>query len=229
MSGLTAKEFAEAFANDVAEHEMTVLRDDGLYRHLRFARSHRNGGWFDLITWPGCLVVKGDMGGHIFSRMLDMFEFFRSSQAINPGYWAEKTPDGRQSVRKYSEDVLRADLEPHLAEYEAEVYPGLLAKYEAARVEYDALPPEAQRLAPFPVKPVSPRWLFDEAAKQGDLSHEDGARQFLRELEHDGVVADTWEWSLAEYTHQFLWCCHAIAWGIHKYDAQQARRESAWA
>ena len=42
-----------AFAEDVAEHELTVRRDDGLYRHLRFQKP---GTWiygFDLITWPG--------------------------------------------------------------------------------------------------------------------------------------------------------------------------------
>ena len=34
----SAEEAAEAFARDTADHQMTVLHDDGLYRHLRFIR-----------------------------------------------------------------------------------------------------------------------------------------------------------------------------------------------
>lgn len=33
-------DIAARFARDTAQHEMTVLHDDGLYRHLRFQRTY---------------------------------------------------------------------------------------------------------------------------------------------------------------------------------------------
>ena len=60
-------EFLEQFKRDVDRHQLQVLRDDGLYRHVRFLRTavdpetgkreKSSFYWFDLITWPGCLAV----------------------------------------------------------------------------------------------------------------------------------------------------------------------------
>jgi len=70
---------AERFKRDTKDHEMTVLHEDGLYRHLRFRKPA--GGyseyWFDLVTWPGVLVIRGDMETFAFSRTEDMLAFFR--------------------------------------------------------------------------------------------------------------------------------------------------------
>ena len=52
----------ERFAKDTATHAMTILRDDGLYRHLRFKRPNTSSYYFDIITWPGYLAITGDMG-----------------------------------------------------------------------------------------------------------------------------------------------------------------------
>src|SRR3954466_1726422 len=73
-------------------HEVTVLHDDGLYRHLRFRSPDHSAYWFDLITVPGCLIFRGDGDSFVFSRTEDMFGFFRSSRegSINPTYWSEK-------------------------------------------------------------------------------------------------------------------------------------------
>ena len=57
------------FLPDVAEHKLTVLHDEGLYRHLRFQKPGTGFYWFDLITWPGNLAFKGDMGGFMFARI----------------------------------------------------------------------------------------------------------------------------------------------------------------
>jgi hypothetical protein len=29
---------------------------------------------------------------------------------------------------------------------------------------------------------------------------------------------DTWEWDLGDWDWQFLWCCHAVQWGIGQHD-----------
>lgn len=87
----------ERFLNEIARHELAVLRDDGLYRHLRCQRPGTYVMGFDIITWPGYLAYTGDMGCYVFSRVQDMFEFFRGDN-INPDYWGEKC----QAVDRHS-------------------------------------------------------------------------------------------------------------------------------
>src|SRR4051812_42454340 len=83
---------------------MTVLHDDGLYRHLRFAPPSRAFYWFDLVTWPGRLAFVWSDTSHIFSRVDDMFTFFRNPQyGINPGYWSEKLVTERDVAQEFSE------------------------------------------------------------------------------------------------------------------------------
>lgn len=226
------KETAERFKRDTAKHAMTVLHDDGLYRHLRFHAPDSSFYWFDIVTWPGTLAFRGDVGaGYIFSRVEDMFTFFRrngNEHGINPGYWAEKLSDGGKSVREHSEDVLKANLDPWLADYEKE-YPDLLADYEMAKARYDAAKP-IQRW-PYgnvkkPSEPKSPVEIRDLIADYEDddrLRFPDGARELLGELEGYGVVSDTWEWNLSDWSWEYLWACHAIVWGIAQYDVANKR------
>ncbi len=98
----------ELFISETGEHEMRVLHDDGLYRHLRFQKPGTGIWHWDLITWPGSLAIRGDIGeGHIFTRVDDMLKFFDHGQAehaINAGYWAEKLDLGRDSVKSFSTD-----------------------------------------------------------------------------------------------------------------------------
>ena len=89
----------EQVLKDLATHEMRVIHDGGIFhRHLRFRRPESSVFWFDIITYPGSLVIDGDMGTYVFRRLDDMFEFFRTESVhikgdglkINPGYWCEK-------------------------------------------------------------------------------------------------------------------------------------------
>ncbi|GAA3751799.1 hypothetical protein [Micromonospora maritima] len=228
------KEIAERFRGDTAEHVMTVLHEDGLYRHLRFRAPERGFNWYDIVTWPGRLTICGDLGeAYTFSRLTDMFQFFRSDKGrINPHYWSEKLADSGRSVREYSEDVLRATLEPWLADY-AEEYDDRLAEYLEAKAAYDALPYLARwphGATKEPVEPKSPaglRELIADYDADGLLSHREGADRLLRDLEEHGVVSDTWEWDLTDYKWEFLWACHAIVAGITAYDATKARTSRA--
>lgn len=225
-------EVADNFQHDVANHEMTVLHSDGLYRHLRFHNPDRFSDWFDLITWPGNLAVKGGHGGFMFARQDDMFGFFRrngNQRGINPGYWAEKMPDCGRAVKEYSEGALRATLEPHLTKWEREQFPPQLAEYEEANARYHALSPEAQRLTRKPVKPRSFRELVAEYDEDDELADEAGARRMLGELETAEVVSDTWEWDLKDWDYHYLWSCHAIVWGIRQYDDSQVLADAAGA
>lgn len=59
----------EQFLVHVREHEIKVIRDDGLHRHLRFKKQNTSNQYFDLITWPGTICIHGDMGTFVFSRV----------------------------------------------------------------------------------------------------------------------------------------------------------------
>lgn len=106
----------ERFPIDIANHRMTVLRDDGLYRHLRFSRPDTGSYSFDVLTWPGYLAFVGDMGDYVFQRTEDMFEFFRHD-TINPGCWSEKIQCGE--YEEYSQEKAREWVRDSLKESSA--------------------------------------------------------------------------------------------------------------
>ncbi len=229
------RDTAAQFAKDTAHHEMTVLHEDGLYRHLRFKRPDRSEYWFELVTWPGALAISGDMGGYTFRRIEDMFAFFRQprSDVINPHYWSEKLDGGRDSAKAYDEDLFKRRVAEELAEAEDDC-PGVTAAWNE-KVDgivpdyYTATEEEARRA----LDDFTFNLLFKASCTCGD-SHEgpEEDRAFTWKILHhsgpghtasirqvDGFrFYDTWDWDLRDYTYQFLWCCHAIVWGIAQYD-----------
>lgn len=236
-SYLTAeeREMVERFPRDIANHQLTVLRDDGLYRHLRCAPPGHSTWWFEIVTWPGSLAIRGDMGGaYLFSRTTDMFEFFRGHRGnltgypINPSYWAEKLPDSGRSVRVYSEGVFRARLDEALTDYD-KAYPDLVVEHERAKAAYDAAPRDERYpwkvngpKEPAELKtPAEVRELVGDHDTDGQLVSEDGAYELLRKLERADVVSDIYEWSMSDWDWPYLWACHGIVWAIRQYD--QAR------
>ena len=198
----TERREREEFERQIATHEMTVIRDDGLHRHLRFKRPDTGMYYFDLLTWPGHLCISGDASDAlVFSRIEDMFKFFASEHGhrINPQYWAEKLliPGRGQAVMSYSEEGYLA----HVREWIAE---------KAEEMEED----EADDAAAF--KAAAREHLLDEEV----IRHEETAREALWSFEHDGLrIYEPWEWSLREYDFRYLWSCHAIVWGIEQYRA----------
>lgn len=84
-------EIDSRFLMDTAFHRLEIIRDDGLYRHLRMQQPGTSNYYYDVITWPGYLTVTGDMGTWTFSRIADMFDFFGAWEGgINTHYWSEK-------------------------------------------------------------------------------------------------------------------------------------------
>ena len=196
-------ESAERFTRDTAHHQMTVLHDDGLYRHLRFRAPEHGAYWFDLITWPYNLVITGDMDAFHFSRAgsdtEDMPTLFRGRR-INPGYWAGKLRAGRADAQEYSEAVFAQTVWTYVREGGQE-YRGLAKAVQAE--------------------------IFDT----GYSLDEQTAREALEDFEHaDADTAkgrefrfhDVWEMSFKDWTAQYLWACHAIVWGIRQYDQARA-------
>lgn len=126
MTELAEYHYPEQYRTLLAEtrhHEMRVLHEDGLYRHLWFGAPGTGIWHFEIITWPGSLAIRGDIGGgHVFSRVDDMLWFFdsrtRGDGEINPHYWSEKLERGRRSVREFSAATFRKWLVDN--EYEAD-------------------------------------------------------------------------------------------------------------
>ncbi|RXS78870.1 hypothetical protein EST92_19755 [Streptomyces sp. TM32] len=188
-------EIAARFARDTAQHQMTVLHDDGLYRHLRFERPNRQYA-FELITWPYNLVVKSGWTFHFdIDATPDMFDLFRNTAfpgEINPGYWSEKVRAGRDEIEAF---------DPELFERQVKRY-----------VVHSIREGEA------------PRGIGAEVTREifewGDIAHEAGARAELEAFSYEGwTFDDTSEWDFRDYTPGFLHSCHAIRAGIDLWSA----------
>lgn len=213
------------FLKDVSEHQMEVIRDDGVYRHVRFKKPGTSCMHFDLITWPGYLCYTGDMGSYVFSRIRDMFEFFRTDRqcqlrdgrtlAINPSYWSEKVEArDRDGVEEFSEDLFRKALKQEFDSH-----------FEGREPDDDAS--EDEKAAFEEKKAEAWEAVEDEILGVDSLEHE-GIGAACR-FEHDGLeFADFWDHRLQDYTYRFMWCCFALAWGIQQYDtAKQSAAEQA--
>lgn len=190
---------ARKFPVDIADHVATVVLNSGAFRHMRCKKpgpqSYHHA--FTITTWPGFLAISGDMGSYVFSRIPDMFEFFRRDDGeINEGYWAEKlfATDKSQGHRQYSPDRFREVIEERLSEW----------------LEHHATAP-ADRV----------RKQVDALVLQCADHREHEAREAADSYKWNGkqVFPDFWEHNLQEYTYQYLWCCHAIVWAIKQWDA----------
>ncbi len=209
-------EIAARFARETAGHKMTVLHEDGLYRHLVFTDPKNSFYWFELITTPGQLVFSGDGESFVFRRLTDMFKFFRSglrrngSIEINPQYWSEKLTSDRDSVMGYQEDLFVKVLweqANYLIECEY-VKPAQVDRFRQA-IKDDIVEGGLHSTADEAYRTVEEFEFYNDASKEFDYRHEADVR-----------FEEAWEWFNAtkDYDWWFLWACHAIVTGIARYD-----------
>lgn len=222
----------DRFLKDAAQHVMTVIRDDGLHRHLRFRKAPPAGSeyWFDLITWPGTLCIDGDMGTYVFRRLEDMFEFFRTDReynekrghklGINLSYWSEKlqAPKPKQA-EEFSSESFRANVKEAFDNWVESNKPYADDDCEDCTKE--------QREAFDAAKAELWEGLWDDVLScmgDGEVRAFDAANEFRWEKDSWHFnMDDCWEWNCKEYTFHFIWCCYAIAWGIKTYDESRAQ------
>lgn len=185
------------FLTGVEKHQLTILRDDGVCRHLIFKRPDHSNYWFELVTWNHKLCISGDMGTWVFSRLPDMFDFFRTEQKdrpspqlrINLSYWAEKCVSAnRDGIKRFSPELFRSVM----WEYTVDNAPSRAAMRE---VEEDVL------------------------SRADDGEHEAINAAVNFESEDGWTLRHAWETDCTDYTYGFTWICYAIAWGIKQYDA----------
>lgn len=200
------RDMAKRFKAETAEHEMTVLHDDGLYRHVKFRGSRNEIYWFELVTAPGSLTFQGDGESFTFRRVRDMFEFFRDSThdgAPNVRYWAEKLTDGRDRVMVYQQEML----EQHV-------------KDAIAGTKLDDLEHEV-------TNEVLDQMLGDETYDRklvDDFAfYVNGSDRYDWDKKPDFTFVGSLEWNCRDYYWWFLWALHGIVWGIAQYDAHKAQ------
>lgn len=190
----------EQFDKDMASWTMEALRDDGLYRHLRFRLAGGGFRWFDIVTWPDKLVITGDCETFAFTRTADMFEFFRQGgQRINPGYWQEKIVDGRDRAEGFDAGRFRDEVR--------------LRRRESVRVwKRDGMEKDDRREA----------WeaIESEVIEMLDDQHEAVAYATVSDFAHywydskhksHTVTIDTDDWPRCKnFDFHYIWCCRAI-------------------
>jgi hypothetical protein len=205
----------ERFLNDAGGHAMTVIRDDGVHRHLRFRKAPPGGSeyWFDLITYPGELVITGDMGTYVFRRLTDMFEFFRTDRecmtrngnklAINPSYWGQKLQAlPVKGFKEFDEDRFNSVILERLVDWMRDKR-GDTSK-EERRDLWDAVHDEVFGLSD------------DSNGSRKQLAAYDFVHTVRKGLRFH--FQDLWESNFERYTFHFIWVCYAIAWGVKTYD-----------
>lgn len=208
----------ERFLKDVRDHQMTVLRDDGVHRHIRFKRPDSGDYYFDLITWPGFLCYTGDMGTYVFSHIEDMFEFFRIDQrdwnynragglSINPGYWSEKL----QAVARHE----------GCDEFDADRFRLVVNEYRTDWMR-------DMRERGFCKDDRRELWEAVESyvlnrADDGEAAAYSAAHEFSYSFGRETFqLEDFYEHRFKRFTFHFVWCCYALAWGVKKYDEERA-------
>ena len=209
----------EQVLKDLARHEMQIIRDDGVHRHICFKRPESGTYWFDLVTYPGTLVIDGDCGTYVFRRLDDMFEFFRTDRRdgklrINPSYWGEKL----QAIGKtggyteFDEDRF------------AEILKGYVINW--ARDNRDDTSKE-QRRELWDAVHEDILYLSDDSdGNRKQCAANDFHHHVSREF-GDFYFRDLWEHDTQRYTYHYIWCCYAIAWGIDAYDTVKAAEQKA--
>ncbi len=224
-----AKFNKEEFLSHVADHEIKVLNSNGVYRHLHFGKPGHVECSFQLTTFPGHLVITGDMGDLVFRRTEDMFKFFRRDElSVNTGYWSEKLQAGEfESFDSESvEKSLKQWLEDKIDSF----------KYECE----DEYSDEFKELKDNDISLKDLDKLFDSLREDleyqientFDLNSKDSARESILDIEVNSNEFDFYfkleDWddvcdiseSGIEYSYKFQWLCYAIVWGIQKFDKE---------
>ena len=203
----------ESFLNDVAEHQLTILKDDGVFRHMVLSQGsfeHR----FEITTWPQHLCISGDMGCYVFSRIQDMFCFFRQSGddwGVNASYWEEKVLAECKTDGTREFDAKEADqrLEQFLQWFVEGLDPTNEEEAEAISSATNAVKEFTQ----------------NRENSEGDVVYR--LNNWDEEDAGGMTLDDFWDGWKDSFTYRFIWCCFAIVFAIRQYDEATQSKEAA--
>lgn len=192
----------ETFLDKVKDHQLTINLDQGLYKDLTIKKPNCIDAHYHITTRPGYLFFTGDMGSFVFSRIDDMFSFFRSEDySINPTYWSEKVQaesvfgDG---VKSYDPEKVRSDLQSELETF--------IDDLDLDDEDYNDKVEEATN-------------AIDEIDCSDVYELVEAIRSWDPDLAGGLDLCDFWENGTDTHTYYYIWCCFAVVHAINLYDA----------
>jgi hypothetical protein len=197
----------ERFLQDVEKHQLTILQDDGVYRHLKLSNPDSSAQHFNITTWPNYLCISGDMGCFVFSRLTDMFNFFRADElGVNARYWRGKLEAPRHddpSVIAFDDTAAENDVKAALNQWVKDTQEDI---DDENREEKEQL-----------IEDVTEK-VKDELLGRDEI----GFYHNMRDWDAEETTFDICE-ALCDHDHKkhkyhFIWCCYAIVWAIQQYD-----------
>lgn len=199
----------EQFLESVKNHELKVNLDQGLYRDLTIKQPGTSDRHFHITTRPGYLMLTGDMGSFVFTRLKDMFNFFRDEDgySIRPSYWEEKLEAvcSRDGAKEFDcekvDEALKQELSTFLEDLDTNDEDDL-EKIEAASEAVENFINFTER----------DEWGYVAAIRDWDASDAGGLD-----------LTDFWEHGTETWTYRYIWCCYAIVHAIKLFDQYKAR------
>jgi hypothetical protein len=185
---------AENAARAFAEHVVTVEHEHGLYRHYRCAKPGTGNYAFHVVTFPGRLIVSGDIGDMAWSRCPDMIEW-AAGAVESIGYFAEKVW-GSIPTEEWCEDTAR--------EVIAEEYKNALEDTQGL---------EADELAEATEKANE---IKDELLRSLDEGEHSFATAYYESDWYGGDFPN-----VRDFTAEYLWCREAVCWFLRWYAANR--------
>ena len=191
------EEAKKAFLERFEKFEMIIEKDDGVFRHLRFRDPKEMHGWFNITTAPDMLVVRGDYGTYVFSRVYDMFNFFRGTGGTDPGYVASKAiaqpVEGARACSVFDQRKLKEQV--------AEAF-GYYLDYEHYDKSEEVKEDYTEELYDF----------LDELDSWEALYEADGT-----EMCDSGFMFRCYDFSPEVLSYSYLWSYFAVVYGIERY------------
>ncbi|MGD9638355.1 MAG: hypothetical protein AB7U85_04785 [Alphaproteobacteria bacterium] len=195
MSKNNIAEIKEFFLRDTKNHKVEILNDNGNNRTLCCSNNGSCYYKFYITTWNGYLCVSGDIGVWVFSRLPDMFEFFRGKENPDFHYWSEKLEGGTSNSHSLAEC------------WDADLFIDQLTQMINER-DYD--PEETERLLELARNEIFPKTSYEAEAVLAIFDCDEiNEKVFGSYYEHDLGK---------QYHHRFVWVCFAIVWAIKEYD-----------
>lgn len=191
------EEAKKAFLERFEKFEMTIEKDDGVFRHLRFRDPEEMHGWFNITTAPDMLIVRGDYGTYVFSRVYDMFNFFRGTGGTDPGYCASKAIaqplDGVRACSGFSQHKLKEQVTEAFETY---------LDYEHGDKPEEVKDDYREELYDF----------LDEIDSWSSFYSADGT-----ELYNSEFLFSSYHYSPEVLSYSYLWSYFAVVKGIERY------------
>ena len=209
-------EVLDEFFIDINRHQLNIIQDDGVHRHIVLNRPGSSIYLFGLVTWPGHLTVYGDVGTMTFRRVHDMFDFFRTEHpngtlATSPDYWAGKSEGLSGSARD------------QCFEWDAEGFELNVNQAFADWKERQEFDPEELEDPDSEAAQLVEERTSDINQILAESHNEDEAMIMVRDMDggYEIFGDEWWEVRAKRMRPSYLWLCNAIQWGIQQYDKKK--------